>query len=244
MPLCWSTNIKSYQQDLSGCELQEDDRLYLVRRAVAPGSSVRSVAKRHCISYRTLNNWVRNHLEGKPLKVSVGAPLKIDKKHYLDLLNFVNRRGAAPSKDEFGCKVETLIKKTADDRGKGNYTPMGPRYADYLSKKVGIVNKIVDVGTSARLEAEVDTKNCVSTLCFFTAILKFVSSIHLLINYDFTQFHVSVSGGTKRKVCLDASRPALRGDKPIKAEQEKKSHELDIAIKWFAICNMAGQTNH
>ena len=112
-----------------------------------------------------------------------------EEKHYLrELALHPLKEGVATSNENWETKVEKMVAITAMDRGQGNFWLLDKKFASVLRKELKLRSKIVECGFAARLEVEHDIKTCVSTLSLFFFALRFVSSAHLIVNYDAAQY--------------------------------------------------------
>ena len=245
MPTIFTVNITSFNDDLSGVNLLEEDRLFIVRECLKPDNSITKSALKWNLQRNTVQNWVNKYRKGGQLACPRGGQVKIPSEFHPQLVNFVAKemaKGPAPLDDQFKVKVMELMLQVAHSKGLGHVSNPGPRYIPRLIKECGLKTLAVNAGFAARMAAEYDIKSCISTLSMFSAGLRLVTSPFLVINYDATQFIVSQNMNHKVKVVATRGNSRNKNKRPIKGASNSKSHELDFGIKWFAIANAAGQT--
>ena len=220
MPTVWPTNIKSFNDDLSATKLLEDDRLFIVQQCLKGQVPLRVLAEQWHLKRRTLSDWIVHHKNNKLLANPRGFPPKLPEEYHQRVRDFCNdkikREGCSPSKDELKEEMLAVMKEAARKRGIGDITPPGENFKTIQRKKMKLGMKKVQAGFQARLAAEYDIKNCISTCVLFGAVLRFVPSAFLIVNYDATQFIISQNFGKKVDVAVDMTRKQVRDGRPIK----------------------------
>ena len=104
--------------------------------------------------------------------------------------------------------------------------------------KLNINIKKAQSKTDARMKAEQDARNCISTIIMYSTITNFVKNPYLYINYDATQFSI-VSKDDELVKCIIPSG-VRNNNEPTSTSKAKKSQDLDFAIKWFCIMTAGG----
>ena len=244
MPLKFPPNIKSFRDDLSKVALTEEDIRFIISRCLKSGANKAEIVRNWNLNLRTVYRWIDRSKKGIPLSPPDGPRPGLTEEDHADLRKFtVNKAGsgAGSTLDDVREKLVEKLSKNAAKHGQAFIKDISKRSVVRYANQAKVKGHSRETGYAARLEAEFEVKNCLSTCVLFHAILRFGLVIYLLVNYDATQFIISNYNAEKQTVMISEEYKPAKGAPPVKAPPQSKSSSLDYGIKWFCIAAGGGQ---
>ena len=245
MPIKFPNGITSFKQNLKNVELNEDAIGWIVDLVLTKDLSVRKLSQDWKISRTKVQRWVNLTKDHIPISTKRGRPDLVDGEGNIELHQFADTNEVEDTTAKharFADKMKEVIRKTSAKAGKTYVKPIGKRTIRRQMKKLGFKSALTDTSTTKRIEAEHESCSASIRLVVFESIAKHVSSPHLLINYDATQFLVANKAHKKAETVVSVDRSHKNRNKPTKTDPDSKSKELDFAIKWFCIATGGGRT--
>lgn len=196
------------------------------------------------ISRRTFTSWNTTMEEGGQYFDKVGRRHKIDEIGREACLGLVETR----RNDGVGVLIPEM-KDFMNEQGlethkrecrKGVYEPMSNKTFKTMLTLSGLFIKGAQVKTNARISAEHNILNFLSTLGFWRHGIRFVKIPELVINFDATQFSTCKEAKNNNYKCVasvEQENDVMYKDKPISVEGDSG---LGNSVKYYCVCSLNG----
>jgi len=226
--------------DLKGMVLPVVQKEWFVQESKRKGVVVAHLVEKYNISTKALYKWRKQSVLNQ-LSEKVGNPYILDKEEEENFRIFVKEKCEKNEAIEV-CEtreyLEPFVKNTAKKLNKTSNAVISNTFIKTVLDKLNIHHVAAQKKTDARLAAEKDARNGLSTLIMFSAVCNLIQNPYLYINYDATQFTIN-SSDDARVICIVPDE-LKKQNVPISTNKKNKINDLDFAIKWFCIINAGG----
>jgi len=193
------------------------------------------------INKRTFNNWRNIYKEKKAFNLNAGRPPAVESADVLDIAEALQDRAKIGQSSDI-VAISNLLQEKVDDRAliRGNCSQLLctrtiKKYLNSESLKIVKAQK----KTKARMVAECDIRNAISTIALFSCINRIVKHRALILNYDSTQFTVKVEKESKNEIVIVERKSEIKSEIPP-STSSYYSHELEFGIKYYSIISAGG----
>jgi hypothetical protein len=195
---------------------------------------------KHQIGRRDISRWNIKLASKLLLYDGKGRPALLSKFQLLEIRNeIMNKSTKGETIDKEG--VEGMIQVKAEEYSLENGKLLTSKLSNVTLKKYSNTDYYsisnAQSKTLARLIAEADAMNAISTILMFHFMLKYVNNPALIINFDATQF--AVHKNTEKKLQVVIPNVKIESNR-APSVLDPNAKDLGLYIKWFCIACAAG----
>lgn len=174
-------------------ESLRDAKLYYIREINAGNLTAADLSKSLDINRSTINNWVSRYNHGANINGGNGR-IKLISDSNMELLknDVLNNQeiGECIRRENVDELFQKYINKTSKDLGCIEYRNYSSSFLQKTMKQNELKYRNAQNNTDARLLAERDPLNMISTMVMWDYACKLVNHPNQIINYDSTQFQI------------------------------------------------------
>lgn len=208
---------------------------YIIRQNIKPID----FAARHNVERSTISKWMKLYHESNKAGVNLfyngGRPPYLrphEEDRLRDWVNDRRDRYGPPGKTAVTAQTLSIIQDRKASINHKEVTTIDPKTINVIMEKMGLLEVMPQVKTSARVNAEADPRNAYTMIAMMKAFCEDLNP-HMIFNWDATQFVVTDDKGTK-KVVIDRN---YESDEPVTVEG---TTQLAVAIKLYHFHCAAG----
>lgn len=240
--LCKVTPLRS-NRSVKYYDFTVEMKMQIIAEYLSRESGKEAYLKSINLSRNTFNTWRKKYNNNLPLFDKRGRPRLLTDPDLADILKFSTGKITSGKAANYSEIEQLAIDKVNNNlmirKNPLKRVAIHKKTLKYIMTKNNYFKvKRAQEKTTARMKAEVDPRNAISTICMFKYLLQYVTNMALMINYDATQFCVKSEADTDHYVVV----PAIKDEDIdiIPSTDNYNASELAYGIKHFCIISALG----